>query len=265
MPRSRRPQFHPAGENDWAHGAGFTEWHNVIKAQPLFRGHYQPRVPGELGFYDLRAEEVLHRQAELAKEHKISGFCFYYYYFHGRKLLFTPIQNFLRSKIDMPFMILWANENWSKRWDGGNQEVIIEQRHSWEDDIAFLRELVPLFHDKRYVTVGDRPILLVYKAHLFPDIRVTVERWREEITRHGFPDLYLVMADDWVSDPDHPRHLGFDASYEIPSNLIPPNVLVEDAEALDLRDDFTGQIVDYAKFRAFIWGGHFRRTSAFEP
>jgi lipopolysaccharide biosynthesis protein len=105
------PQFHPIPENDWAHGPGFSEWHNVIKARPLFRGHHQPRVPGELGFYDLRSEEVLREQMRLALEHGISGFCFYYYYFQGRKLLYKPLENFVKSDIDAPFMCLWANEN----------------------------------------------------------------------------------------------------------------------------------------------------------
>lgn len=245
------PQYHPIGENNWAHGMGFTEWHNVIRAKPLFRGHYQPRIPGELGFYDLRAEDVLRQQIKLAKEHGISGFCFYYYYFHGRKLLYQPIANFVRSNIDMPFMMLWANENWSKRWDGGDQDVIIAQQHSREDDLAFLLELIPLFRDTRYVKVDGKPILLVYKTHVFPDIRGTVEIWRENIEKHGFPGVFLVMVDDWTPEPDHPRQFGFDASYEIPSNLVPQPVLITEADYLDLQDGFEGKIVDYAKFASF--------------
>jgi ADP-heptose:LPS heptosyltransferase len=245
------PQFHPIAENNWAHGMGFSEWHNVIKARPLFRGHYQPRVPGELGFYDLRSEEILHHQIRLAREHGISGFCFYYYSFQGRKLLYKPIENFVKSHIDAPFMCVWANENWTKRWDGGDSEVIIAQHHSEIDDLLILRELVPLFVDKRYVKIRGRPVLMVYKTHLFPDIRRTVDLWRKEITNWGFPDIYLVMVDDWTPDPHHPRDIGFDASYEIPSNIVPSGVLWSDVSELDLNDEFVGKIVDYAKFARY--------------
>jgi hypothetical protein len=251
------PQFHPIAENDWAHGMGFTEWHNVVKAKPLFRNHYQPRMPGELGFYDLRAEEVLRRQIQLAQEHGISGFCFYYYYFGGKRLLYKPLENFIKSDIDAPFMFLWANENWTKRWDGGDQDVIIAQHHSHADDLAFIRDLIPVFQDTRYVKIGGKPILLVYKTHLFPDISATTETWRAEIERHGFPGIFLVMVDDWISDLDHPRQFGFDASYEIPSNLVPEEVLSAEIGELGLDDDFAGRIVDYAKFAKFHLGRPF--------
>ncbi|KVU62731.1 glycoside hydrolase family 99-like domain-containing protein [Burkholderia ubonensis] len=245
------PQFHPIAENNWAHGMGFTEWNNVIKSKPLFPGHYQPKVPGELGYYDLRSFDVMREQVDLALAHGISGFCFYYYYFHGKKLLYKPIENYIRSDLKMPFFFLWANENWSKRWDGGDQEVIIEQHHSPEDDVAFIRELFPLFEDERYTKVNGKPVLMIYKAHLFPDVLSTTEIWREEMAKRGFPGIYLVMVDDWSSDPVQPRQLGFDASYEIPSNVTPSDVLYEDAESLGLQDDFTGRIVDYDKFAKF--------------
>ncbi|HVY14943.1 MAG TPA: glycoside hydrolase family 99-like domain-containing protein [Rhodopila sp.] len=248
------PQFHPIPENNWAHGMGFTEWNNVIKAKPLFRTHYQPRIPGELGFYDLRAEEVLHQQISLAQQHGIDGFCFYYYYFQGRKLLYRPIENFVKSGIDAPFLCLWANENWTRRWDGGDREVIVAQQHSYEDDLLALRELVPLFQDRRYVTIRGRPVMMVYKPHLFPDIRRTVDTWRTEIGRHGFTDLFLVTVDDWPESPYRPGDIGFDASYEIPSNLVPSSSFVDDTSDLDLVPDFAGRIVDYAKFARFHMG-----------
>jgi ADP-heptose:LPS heptosyltransferase len=257
------PQFHPIPENDWAHGLGFSEWHNVVKAQPLFNGHHQPRMPGELGFYDLRAEEVLRDQIRLAQEHGISGFCFYYYYFQGKKLLFDPIRNFIESDIDAPFMFLWANENWSKRWDGGDREVIIAQKHSIEDDLLFIRELVPLFNDPRYVKVGGKPILLVYKSHLFENAKATIELWRTEIEKHGFPGIFLVMVDDWTADLNHPRDHGFDAAYEIPSNVVPEEVLSEEVEHLGLVEDFAGRIVDYSKFANFHLGRPFPKYKRF--
>jgi len=248
------PQFHPIPENDWAHGMGFTEWHNVIKAQPLFRGHHQPRIPGELGFYDLRSTDVLRAQLALAQEHGIDGFCFYYYHFQGKKLLYKPLENYLKSDMTAPFFVLWANENWSKRWDGGDREVILAQHHSKEDDLAFIRETVELFRDARYVKINGKPLLMIYKAHLFPNIKATTELWREEIVRLGFPDLYLVLADDWTPHLNHPRELGFDAAYEIPSVLVPEQVLASDLEALGLGEGFDGRIVDYRKFASFHAG-----------
>lgn len=248
------PQFHPIDQNDWAHGSGFTEWTNVIKSKPLFPGHYQPRIPGELGYYDLRSVDVMREQIDLALSYGISGFCFYYYYFQGKKLLYKPIENYIKSDMTAPFFFLWANENWSKRWDGGDKEIIIAQDHSAEDDLVFIQELVPTFQDDRYVKVDGRPILMVYKAHLFPDINATTDRWREEAVRHGFPGLYLVMVDDWFQDPLHPRAMGFDATYEIPGNTVPQNVLSDQIDAEDLPEDFTGRIVDYRKFASFHMG-----------
>jgi hypothetical protein len=257
------PQFHPIAENNWAHGPGFTEWHNVIRAVPLFRGHYQPRIPGELGFYDLRSVEVLRQQLSLARQYGISGFCFYYYYFQGRKLLYQPIENYITSDLDAPFFLLWANENWSKRWDGGDREIIIEQKHSKTDDLAFIRELLLIFQDERYVKIAGKPLLLIYKPHLFPDILSTTEIWREEVEQYGFPGLYLVMADDWFSHQFHPRQYGFDASYEIPSNLVPEQVLSTELDALDLQEGFAGHIVDYPKFASFHLGRPFPEYKRF--
>ncbi len=245
------PQFHPITENNWGHRPGFTEWDNVIKAKPLFRGHYQPRIPGELGYYDLRSLDVMRQQIELANEHGIDGFCFYYYSFNGKKLLYAPIDNYIKSDIKAPFLFLWANENWTKRWDGGDNEVIVAQNHSPQDDFAFIKDLLPIFSDDRYVKIDGKPILPIYKAHLFPDILQTTERFRDQAVKYGFPGLYLVTVDDWTPDPPHPREIGFDASYEIPSNLVAETVLSQDTEQLDLREDFEGKIVDYWKFASY--------------
>jgi hypothetical protein len=245
------PQFHPIQENNWAHGAGYTEWHNVLKAKPQFRGHYQPKLPGELGFYDLRSPDILRQQWSLAREYGIDGFCFYYYYFKGKKLLFDPIRRFIESGLDLPFFFLWANENWTKRWDGGDREVIVTQEHSKEDDLFFIRDLISVFREERYVKIDGKPLLLIYKAHLFPDIKATTEIWRDEIKQHGFSDLYLVMVDDWSSTPDHPRKFGFDACYEIPSGIVPEQVTADNLEDLELPSDFAGRIVDYRKFAEF--------------
>jgi hypothetical protein len=217
----------------------------------LFKGHYQPRIPGELGYYDLRSVEVMREQIRLATEHGVDGFCFYYYNFQGKKLLYKPIENYLNSDIATPFFFLWANENWSKRWDGGDREVIVAQKHSREDDLAFIRELVPVFSDDRYVKIEGKPLLLVYKTHLFPNILSTTDIWREEIVKYGFRGLYLVMVDDWTQDLYHPREYGFDAAYEIPSNVVPQQTTSENIDGLGLGDDFEGRIVDYRKFSEF--------------
>jgi hypothetical protein len=146
---------------------------------------------------------------------------------------------------------LWANENWTKRWDGGDLDVIVAQEHSKEDDVFFIRDLAPIFREERYVKIEEKPLLLIYKAHLFPDINETTEIWRNEIKRHGFSDLYLVMVDDWSSSLDAPRKFGFDASYEIPSNIVPKQVMADDLASLELNSDFAGWIVDYRKFAEF--------------
>ena len=236
---------------------GFTEWHNVVKGKRLFKGHYQPKIPGELGYYDLRSTDVLLEQVKLALKHGIDGFCFYYYYFGGQNVLYRPIDNYIKSDIDAPFMFIWANENWSWRWDGGDKEVIIEQQHSDFDNRVFIRGLLGTFSDRRYVKILGKPVLMIYKAHLFPDMLATTELWRAEAQAHGFPGLYLVMVDDWSSSLDHPRYLGFDATYEIPSNVTPSNVDVDPEKLPELPADFTGRIVDYQRFAQFHAGRPF--------
>jgi lipopolysaccharide biosynthesis protein len=209
------PQFHPIPENDKWWGKGFTEWTNVTSALPRFSGHYQPHLPGELGFYDLRLPDALRAQAKLARQFGIYGFCFHYYWFGGRKLLETPLKNLLsNSDIDIPFCINWANESWSRRWDGSESDILMEQRHSEDDDFAFANALEPIVRDPRYIRIGDRPLIMVYRPRIMPDAAATVRRWREQFKLLRLPDPYIVMAQAFYEED--PRPFGMDAAAGFP-------------------------------------------------
>jgi lipopolysaccharide biosynthesis protein len=208
------PQFHPIPENDEWWGKGFTEWRNVAQAKPLFPGHYQPHLPGELGFYDLRVPEVREAQAALAREHGIHAFCYYHYWFNGRRILDRPFAEVLASgKPDFPFCLCWANENWTRIWDGGEQNVLLQQHYGTEDDRAHIRALFPAFADSRYLRVGGRPLFLVYRTELLPDPQRTADIWREEVSKAGFGDIYLARVENFVTRVD-PTKIGFDAAVE---------------------------------------------------
>jgi lipopolysaccharide biosynthesis protein len=209
------PQFHPIPENDRWWGPGFTEWRNVTRAKPLFAGHDQPRVPADLGYYDLGLDTVRAQQIELARTYGIHGFCYYTYWFGGKKLLDMPLGRFVADKsLDFPFCLCFANDNWTRRWDGREQEILIAQQHSPEDDRAFLRDILPLLQDPRYIRVGNRPLLLIYRAEMLPDPEATAARWREEAARVGL-ELYLAKCESFGHAGD-PRPLGFDANVEFP-------------------------------------------------
>src|SRR2546430_3045635 len=178
------PQFHPIPENDEWWGDGFTEWTNVVRARPLFRGHYEPHLPADLGFYDLRVPEVRAAQANLATRFGISGFCYHHYWFQGRRILQRPFDEMLQSgEPDFPFCLCWANENWTTAWDGKAREILIHQAYSPEDDLAHIRWLGTAFSDRRYITVGGKPLLLVYRATHLPEPFRTAERWRARADR----------------------------------------------------------------------------------
>ena len=210
------PQYHPIPENDAWWGKGFTEWANVTRARPIFEGHFQPRLPGELGYYDLRLPEVREAQANLAQEYGIFGFCYYYYWFSGRRLLHRPLDEMLQSgKPDFPFCICWANENWSRRWDGQDSQILIEQTYSEEDDRTFISALGPVLQDERYIRVNGKPILLVYRVSQLPNPSKTVQIWRDYCAREGIGDIYLVSVQSFGEITD-PRPFGFDAAVEFP-------------------------------------------------
>jgi lipopolysaccharide biosynthesis protein len=211
------PQFHPIPENDEWWGRGFTEWRNVAKAKPLFPGHYQPHLPADLGFYDLRLPEVREAQVDLARQHGIHGFCYYHYWFNGRRILERPFNEVLASgKPDFPFCLCWANENWTRVWDGGDKNVLLEQKYSPEDDLAHIESLMPAFRDERYIRVNGKPLFLVYRAELIPDPVRTTAIWREAAVKAGIGDLYLARVESYDSVRRNitAPSLGFDADVE---------------------------------------------------
>ncbi len=209
------PQYHPIPENDEWWGKGFTEWRNVVNAKPQFPGHQQPRLPGELGFYDLRLPEVRKAQADLAREYGIEGFCYYHYWFNGKLLLERPLHEMLESgEPDFPFCLCWANEDWTRAWDGRSGQVLLGQNYNDGDDLEHLRYLLRFFKDRRYIRVNGRPLLLVYRASLMPNPLKTAERWRAEARKHGIEDLYLCRVESFPEEHADPNAIGFDASIE---------------------------------------------------
>lgn len=216
------PQFHPIPENDLWWGKGFTEWTNVAKAKPLFKGHYQPKLPTDLGYYDLRMPEAREAQATIAKEHGIHGFCYYHYWFNGKRLLHQPIDEILDlQQPEMPFMLCWANENWTRRWDGLDQEILIKQEYGSKDDEAHIRWLCKhVFSDKRYIKVDGCPVFMVYRQDLFPDIAQTASSWRRIAKEEfGFKDLYLCVTESFNKKVDATA-INFDASVEFSPHVV---------------------------------------------
>lgn len=245
------PQYYPTPYNDEWWGKGFTEWTHVVQARPRFPGHYQPHLPADLGFYDLRLSEVREQQAALASEYGIHGFCYYHYWFSGRRVLEQPLNAVLEvGKPDFPFCICWANENWTRAWDGGSGKILLEQRHSPEDDLAHIRYLISLMRDHRYIRVEGKALLLIYRVELLPDARATAEIWRREASNAGLGDLLLVNVQSPHAQEGTPPHtIGFDASIRFQPDfcgLRPPNRIVEAFRMLrsPIRDD---RILPYSR------------------
>lgn len=204
------PQFHPIPENDAVWGKGFTEWTNVAKAKPLFRGHYQPRVPADLGFYDLRLEEVREQQAEMAKEAGVEGFCYWHYWFGNNKMLLErPFQEVLNSgRPDFPFCLAWANHDWTtKTWNRGKHIIdandyvyIAKQEYNGDEDyIAHFNYCLPAFLDHRYITVDDKPVFFIFDPYRFTDVSHFMDLWRRMAKDNGLKGIYFVAIGNSTS------------------------------------------------------------------
>lgn len=215
------PQFHPIPENDIWWGKGFTEWINVAKARPRFYGHKQPQLPADLGFYDLRLEEVRIAQAEMAKEYGVNGFCYYHYWFNGKMLLEKPFNEVLVSgKPDFPFCLCWANENWTRRWDGLEDEILVKQDYDEYDSEEHILWLEKAFEDMRYIRVNNKPLFIIYRPDSIPKLKERIILWREIIKSKGYDGIYLCAVKSFhnrLSDGEM-IEIGFDALIEFYPN-----------------------------------------------
>jgi lipopolysaccharide biosynthesis protein len=189
------PQYHPIPENDAWWGKGFTDWVNVKRCKPRFASHYQPHVPSEFGYYDLRDPAIRLAQAKLARSHGIDAFCYYHYWFNGKQLLNRPFDEVLNSKEpDFPFCLCWANETWTRIWDGTNRNVLIGQKYSLDDHKKHIEWFLKAFSDDRYVRINGKPLLLIYRTGNIPDLGEMISLWKNRCVSAGFPGIYLCAV-----------------------------------------------------------------------
>jgi lipopolysaccharide biosynthesis protein len=253
-------QFHPTPENDLWWGKGFTEWTNVTKAKPLFKDHLQPHLPTDFGFYDLRVRETRRDQIKTAKAYGVDGFCYHYYWFSGKRILNTPLDDMLADeKSDMPFCLCWANENWTRRWDAADHEVLIAQEYLQDDDVNFIKSLIPFFNDARYIRVDNKPYLIVYRPQHLPNAHKTTQAWRSYCRSIGVGEIHICAA--LTHGNEDYRQFGFDSGVEFPPhNLRCGNV----NEKVAFFESFRGNLIDYKDIaQSYIdrtYDGHVAKT-----
>jgi lipopolysaccharide biosynthesis protein len=242
-------QFYPTQENDVWWGNGFTEWANVTTGVPLFEGHYQPHLPTDFGFYDLRVRETRRDQIRTAKEYGIDGFCYHYYWFSGTRLLNAPLDDMLADpESDMPFCLCWANENWTRRWDAAEHEVLIAQQYLPDDDLNFIKSLVPFFSDPRYIRLDGSPFLIVYRPQHLPDAKKSAQIWRDYCRNAGIGEIHICAALTH-GNMDYAQ-FGFDSGVEFPPhNLQTRNI----SHCVEFLEPFKGSVMQFeAIARSFL-------------
>lgn len=261
------PQFHPSEENDRWWGKGFTEWTNVTAAKPAFRGHRQPLLPGELGFYDLRLAEVRESQYLLSSTAGIEGFMYYYYWFAGKRLLNVPIES-LHEETDLPqpFCIMWANENWTRTWDGRTRDVLIGQDYDETPAKNFIDDVAEFLLDPRYIRVDGKALLAVYRPAQIPDFAEVVLQWRDRARELDIGELLILAVDvakDFDGVGDNPQEFNLDGSLGFPPHALPWKPAPAHRLALDKR--FKGNMVSYAQTAKAGIQAAFSKGQSFYP
>jgi len=240
------PQFHPTPENNRWWGEGFTEWANVTAARPVYLGHNQPNLPSELGFYDLRLDEVRQAQMDLASEHGVTGFMYYYYWFAGKRLLNLPIEKLAANSVQKPFCLMWANENWTRRWDGRTSDILMGQDYDTVPATEFIDDVLEFLADPRYLRLQGRPVLAVYRPTQMPDFPSVLKVWRERAREYGVGELCILSVDvarEFDGLQGDARSVGLDGTLGFP----PHNLKWEWVPHAGLRVDrrFKGNILSY--------------------
>lgn len=238
-------QYHPNEKNDEWWGKGVTEWNNVNQAVPQFVGHYQPRKPGELGYYDLRIKENMKRQIELAQNYGVNVFCYYYYWFDGERLLEDPLNLFLNNKdLNMKFFYCWANENWTRRYSGTNEDVLMKitpEEHNYK---KFIESVISNFKDERYYKINNKPVISIYRPSLIPNAKEVLEYWRRRVRQEIGKEIYIIAVQEKDSTVDW-TNFGFDAETEFQPKQIQHNCKDITDTVKVVRKDFSGKIYDY--------------------
>lgn len=265
------PQYHPTAENDQWWGKGFTEWTNVGKARPLFRGHYQPRVPADLGYYDLRVPETRIEQAEMAERYGVEGFCYWHYWFgNGRQLLQRPFQEVLASgKPDFPFCLSWANHSWEDKQFSkeGTHRILMEQLYPGEaDETAHFNALLPAFKDHRYIRVDDKPLFMVYNPFELPDAGRFILLWQKLARENGLKGIHFIGQTNDAKEVQTLKDMGFDAVnivrlfdfFKLDYSL-PEKIHMKIMRVIFKR----GRIVDYARAAKYFSGVEDRNADCY--
>lgn len=238
-------QFHPTEKNNLWWGKGTTEWTNVTKTVPQFVGHSQPKLPADLGFYDLRLIENIEEQVKIAKNYGVSGFCFYYYWFNGERALELPLNLFLNSpeRLKIDFCICWCNEDWTKRYSGTSNEVLLSVGKTEASYYRFIEDIIPMLKDPRYITVDNKPVLIIYRPSQIPNPQKILNNWRSTVKSTTGQDLYLIASQENNVDVDWTKQ-GFDAISQFqPASIMPELKEIHDLQFV--RNDFKGKVYSY--------------------